>query len=217
MSPTPNTGVQPVPDPLSYLQPPSPCSSTTGCNAADCSAHPTTTVVNSDATLSPGVYCGGIRVKSGTATFSPGEYIIVGGGISTQDTNSHVVGSGVSFYNTYNSTNSYAPIQFNANSSEQLSAPTAGSYSGILVMQDRGCCASTIPTESFQGGATSFFEGIIYLPNSLVQFAGNPSLTLAHYTIVIARRFAVQGSSFMNNDFSHLSGGNPIKQVSLVE
>ena len=84
-------------------------------------------------------------------------------------------------------------------------------------MQDRGCCTSSMPTESFQGGATSFFEGILYFPNSLVQFKGNPSLDMAHYTIVVSRRFAVQGTSTMNNDYSHLVGGNPIKQVGLVE
>src|ERR1019366_9122975 len=65
--------------------------------------------------LSPGVYCGGIKVKSGTATFSSGNYIIVGGGISTQDSNSHIVGSGVFFYNTDNSSNVYKPLQFSAN------------------------------------------------------------------------------------------------------
>jgi hypothetical protein len=216
ISPPPNTGVTPIDDPLSYLQPPSPCSSTTGCDAASCSAHPNTVVVNSNTTLYPGVYCGGIKVKSGTATFSSGQYILVGGGISTQDTNSHIVGSGVLFYNTYNSSNVYKPIQFNANSDVRIDAPTTGDYAGVLVMQDRGCCTS-IPTESFQGGATSFFEGIIYAPRSLVQFAGNPSLDIAHYTIVIARRFAVQGTGTMNNDFSHLIGGNPLKQVGLVE
>lgn len=175
ISPSPNTGVAPIADPLSSLAPPLPCSSTTGCNAADCAAHPNTVVVSSNTTLSPGVYCGGIRVKNGTATFAPGNYIIVGGGISTQDSNSHVVGDGVFFYNTYNSSNSYAPVQFNANSDARISAPTYGDYSGVLVMQDRGCCTS-MPIESFQGGATSFFEGIIYTPKSLVQFAGNPSL-----------------------------------------
>ncbi len=216
ITPPPNTGVAPIDDPLSYLVPPPPCSSTTGCDAADCSAHPNTVVVNSDTTLTPGVYCGGIHVKSGTATFAAGNYIIVGGGISTQDTNSHVVGNGVSFYNTYNSKNPYGPIQFNANSDVQIAAPTAGDYAGVLFFQDRGCC-TTMPVESFQGGATSFFEGIIYARNSLVQFAGNPSLDFAHYTIVVARRFAVQGTGTMNNDFTKLAGGNPIKQVGLVE
>jgi hypothetical protein len=163
------------------------------------------------------VYCGGIKVKNGTATFAPGTYILVGGGISTQDSNSHIRGTGVFFYNTYNSSNSYEPIAFSANSDVQISAPTAGSYAGILLMEDRTCCTSTAPTDSFQGGATSFFEGVIYCPNSLVQFAGNASMSIAHYTIVVARRFAVQGSSTMNNDFSHLVGGNPIKSVGLVE
>jgi hypothetical protein len=218
ISPPPNTGVPPSPDPLGNLQPPSPpCSSTTGCDAADCSAHPNTVVVNGNTTLQPGVYCGGIRVKNGTATFATGSYVIVGGGISTQDSNSHVRGSGLFFYNTYSSTNSYGPINFNANSDVQIAADTSGPYAGILFMQDRGCCATTIPTESFQGGATSFFEGVLYFPRSLVQFAGNPSLDISHYTIVVARRFAVQGTSTMNNDYSHLTGGNPIKRTGLVE
>src|SRR5262249_31372749 len=134
-----------------------------------------------------------------------------------QDSNSHIVGSDVFFYNTYNSTKQYEPIDFSANSSVQISAATNGAYMGVLFMQDRGCCAASMPTESFQGGSTSFFEGIIYTPKSLVQFAGNPSLDISHYTIVIARRFAVQGTGTMNNDFSKIPGGNPIKQVGLVE
>jgi hypothetical protein len=216
ISPEPNTGVAPITDPLSYLTPPAPCSSTGGCNAADCSAHPNTEIINSDTTLLPGVYCGGIKVKNGTATFSSGTYIIVGGGISTQDTNSHIVGSDLFFYNTYNSTKAYRPLDFNANSDVRISAGTTGDYQGVLMMQDRTCC-STMPVESFQGGATSFFEGIVYAPNSLVEFAGNASLDFSHYTIVIARRFTVQGTGTMNNDFSKLSGGNPIKSVALVE
>jgi hypothetical protein len=217
ISPAPNTGVPPVDDPLAWMQPPAPCDAVTGCDAADCSAHPKRVVVNGNTTLQPGTYCGGIAVKNGTATFAPGQYIIVGGGISTQDTNSIVAGSGAFFYNTYNSKNAYSPIQFNANSSVQLAAATSGPYPAILFMQDRGCCTSSMPTESFQGGATSFFEGVIYTPRSLVQFAGNPSLSFSHYTIVVARQFAVQGSGTMNNDFSNVTGGNPIKQVGLVE
>jgi hypothetical protein len=218
--PSPNTGVQPFPDPLANLQPPSPpCGSTTGCDSADCSTHPKTTVVKSDSTLSPGTYCGGIAIKSGTATLSPGQYILVGGGITTQDSNSHIRGSGLFFYNTYNSANAYSEVDFNANSDVEIAAATSGTYAGILFMQDRGCCTTppSMPTESFQGGATSFFEGVLYFPKSLVAFAGNPSLDLAHYTIVVARRFTVKGSSTMNNDYSHLTGGNPITQVGMVE
>jgi hypothetical protein len=47
---------------------------------------------------------------------------------------------------------------------------------------------------------------------------GNPSVGVsgAHYTVVVARRFSVQGTSNMNNDFSGVSGGNP-KVAALVE
>jgi hypothetical protein len=173
-------------------------------------------VVNSDTTLSPGTYCGGIYVKHGTATLSAGQYILVGGGIATQDSGSHLRGSGLFFYNTYNSTHPYTPVSLNANSDAEIAAATSGSYAGILFMQDRSCC-SLMLSESFQGGATSFFEGVLYFPESLVAFAGNPSLSLAHYTIVVARQFAVKGTSTMNNDYSHLAGGNPIKQTGLVE
>jgi hypothetical protein len=228
ISPTPDTGINTFPDPLRRLQPPSPpCSGSTGCNLADCTAHPGQVVVVNSATsatdpnatvLAPGTYCGGIWVKKGWAVFSPGNYIIVGGGIGTQDTTSHVRGTGTFFYNTYNSSNPYGTVNFNANSDVQLSAPDTGYYAGILFFQDRGCC-TTMTTESFQGGATGFFQGTIYFPESLVQFAGGGGLgvTGAKYTIVVARRFSVQGSSTMSNDFSGVSGGNPIKQTGLVE
>jgi hypothetical protein len=77
-------------------------------------------------------------------------------------------------------------------------------------------------TDSFQGGATSYFQGTIYAAPSLVQFAGNPAVGVtstgtAKYTIVVARQFSVQGTSTMSNDFSNVTGGNPIKVVALVE
>ena len=150
ITPTPDTGIGAVPDPLATQQPPSTCNSSGGCNLAGCKNGNGLTV-NADVTLSPGVYCGGIKVKNGTATFSSGNYILVGGGISTQDSNSHIRGAGVFFYNTYSSSSSYGAINFSANSDVQITAATSGSYAGILFMEDRTCCASTIPTDSFQG------------------------------------------------------------------
>jgi hypothetical protein len=223
MNPTPLTHVAPFPDPLKYLQPPSPCDSTSGCDAANCPNNSRPFVVSSDMTLSPGIYCGGIYVKNGTATLSPGQYILIGGGIGTQDTDSVIVESNVFFYNTYDRHNAYAPISFNANSSVELSAPDNDPpYSGILYFEDRGCCSTGMQTDSFQGGSASSFQGTIYAPSSLVQFAGNPSVgvtstTNAKYTVVVARQFSVQGTSNMSNDFSNVTGGNPIKVVALVE
>jgi hypothetical protein len=214
--------VPPFADPLKNLPTPSVCAAATGCNAAGCPNNSKAFVVSSDTTLSPGTYCGGIFVKSGTATLSPGRYIFVGGGIGTQDTNSKIVGSNVFFYNTYDAHNAFAPISFVANSTVQLSAPDNDPpYSGILYFEDRGCC-STMQTDSFQGGSSSYFQGTIYASASQVQFAGNPAVSVtspvtAKYTVVIAKQFSLQGTSNMGNDFSNVTGGNPIKVVALVE
>jgi Flp pilus assembly protein TadG len=221
INPTPVTGVAPFPDPLNSLPTPSPCDSVTGCDSANCPNNSKPFVVSSDTTLSAGIYCGGIYVKNGTATLGPGRYILVGGGIGTQDTNSIIVGSNVFIYNTYDKKNSFAPISFVANSSVQLSAPDNDPpYSGILYFEDRGCCSS-MQTDSFQGGSASYFQGTIYAQSSLVQFAGNPAVgvtsSTAKYTVVVARQFSLQGTSSMANDFSNVAGGNPIKVVALVE
>jgi len=87
--------------------------------------HPSQVVVNSDTTLFPGTCCGGIYVKKGTATLSTGTYILVGGGIGTQNSNSNITGTGVFIYNTYSSSNSYAGIYCKANSTINLTAAAA--------------------------------------------------------------------------------------------
>ena len=127
-----------------------------------------------------------------------------------------VTGSGF-FYNTYDANYAYAPVDFQANSSVSLEAPTSGTYAGILFMQDRNCCTGSMPVESFQGGPNAKFEGAIYMPNSDVQFAGNPTMSTADYTIIVVRRLNILGTSNINNNYSALPNGNPIKRVGLIE
>jgi len=50
LTPTPNVGAPASPDPLKNLAAPSPCSSSGGCNSADCSTHPNQVVVNTNGT-----------------------------------------------------------------------------------------------------------------------------------------------------------------------
>jgi hypothetical protein len=176
-------------------------------------------------TLAPGVYCGGIYVKKGTAAFTPGMYIMKGGGLSTQDTNSHITGTGVTIYNTYDpasgspSINTYAPINIVAASTSMLIAPTTGTYAGVLIMEDRRItttsCGGSLCSDNFGGGSTSGYTGIIYGPKSLMNFYGNASMTA--YTIIVSYRLAMNGTTDINNDYSSLPTGNPIKITTLVE
>jgi hypothetical protein len=121
ITPTPVTGIAPVGDPLSNLAAPAVGSGTyTGEKISG----------SSSITLSPGVYCNGISVKgSSTVTFNSGTYVLLGGGLSAKGSGS-LSGTGVTFYNTYNSTCPYAGIDMSGSGSMNFSAPTSGSLAG---------------------------------------------------------------------------------------
>ena len=213
----PSTNVATMTDPLKNLPAPT---VPPGCDYNNFTVNtPTTTVLN------PGVYCGGIFVKKGLASLNPGMYILKGGGMSTQDANSHITGTGVTLYNTYDPTsgnpniNTYSPFNIVAASTAQLTAPTTGTYAGVLIMEDRRItttsCGGSICTDNFGGTAGAAYTGIIYGPKSLMNFYGNAALTA--YTVIVSYRIAMNGTTDINNDYSSLPTGNPIKVTALVE
>jgi hypothetical protein len=200
----PSTGVGSMGDPLAGLPAPT---VPAGCDHNNFKA-------NGNVTLNPGVYCGGIDVRNSNATMNPGTYILKGGGLTTQSANSHLTGNGVTLYNTYDGSHSYGPININANSTVDLTAPTTGTYSGVLIMEDRSITAGTY-TDSFGGGSYQSFTGIIYAPKSNVNYFGNASTSA--YTILVSYRLQMVGTTSVNNDYSSLPTGNPIKITALVE
>ena len=210
LTPTANTGVSPAGDPLAGL--PAPAGPPYTCDYKNYSAPNGKTV-----TLNPGVYCGGINVKNNTYNLNPGTYIMVGGGLSTQDTNSYINGTGVTIYNSYGAsdkgTYTYSGININANSNVNLTAPTSGTYTGILFFDDRSAPAGS---DSYGGGSTAVYQGTIYAKNQAITMYGNSAVSTA-YTIVVADTMSVVGTAGFNNNYSTLSGGSPLKQVALVE
>jgi Flp pilus assembly protein TadG len=208
----PSTGLQARPDPLAYLAEPS----TTGVTVRSSSQD----TISKDTTLQPGIYVGGIYVKNATATLSAGTYIIEGGGVATQNANSVLQGSGVTIYNTCSTPGScgsgsnYAPFSLSGNSTVALSAPTTGTYSGILIMEDRSIPVNTY-YDTLGGGSSAQYTGIIYSPRSNVSMYGNASATV--YTTMVAYTLSMVGTTYFNNDYSSLAGGNPLKVTALVE
>src|SRR3546814_14982668 len=87
-------------------------------------------------TIQPGVYCSGIYVLgSGRLTFAPGLYVLDGAGLKFS-AQSEVVGEGVFFYLTENSSTSDG-IAIAGDANVNLSAPVDGDYAGVLFFQDR--------------------------------------------------------------------------------
>ena len=211
LTPSANTGVSPASDPLAAL--PAPASAPYTCD------HIGTFSPSNDTTLSPGVYCGGIHVGNATYTFSAGTYILVGGGLSTQSSNSHILSTGgVTFYNTFgattnSSTYSYSPISIGATSTVSLIAPTSGTYAGILFFEDRNSPAAN---DDYGGGATAVYQGIIYARNASVTMYGNSSISTA-YTMLVADTIHMIGTSGFNNNYSSLPNGSPIQTTAMVE
>lgn len=112
-------------------------------------------------TLSPGVYCGGFNFNSGTTvTLQPGLYVIKGG--SWVVDGGSMTGSGVTFYFADTSL-----IQFNGGMTLTLSAPTTGTYAGILMYEKDGLSESSW---NYDNSAAETLTGLIYLPSRDVTF-----------------------------------------------
>ena len=136
-------------DPYSSVPPPPIPSS--------CTAPPSGT------SYSPGKYCGGLSFSS-TANLAPGVYVIDGGTLKI-NANANVIGSGVTFYLMDGAT-----LSFNGNATLNLSAPTSGTYAGLLFYGDR---TQAFATNTINGNSYSQLTGAIYFPSQQVKFLGN--------------------------------------------
>jgi hypothetical protein len=168
----------------------------------------------SNATLSPGTYCGGITVSNGVSgvTFSAGNYIINGGGL-TFGGGVTATGSGVMFYLT--GTNAtYGSVTIANGANVAFSAPTSGTYLGVLFYQDRSITSANDAT--FAGGATMQLTGSLYFPTTDVSFSNGASSS--GYTAIVASGVSFTGGTSIKYDSTGLKTGlMASKGVSLMQ
>lgn len=187
-------------------------------------------VILGTATLYPdGAYCGGISIlPTARVTFMPGTYVLtsknflglpVGGGLSL-DIGGTINGTGVTFYN-YGPGGSITMLATSLlGNGVNLSAPTTGTYAGILFLQDpqNTSTATILGTTSWN----TSINGTFYFPTARVLFAASG---VSNYNILVAYDidFAAltlgstkaTASTFMN-DYSSLANGSPIASSSAV-
>jgi Flp pilus assembly protein TadG len=158
-------------------------------------------------TVSPGTYSSiGISGTGGPnggnqVVFSPGTYIIDGPGGLTIPGNATITGNGVTFYYTGSAT-----INMTGNPSMTLSAPSTGSYAGILMWQDKLDTNTTGP--SLGGNSGAQYNGILYFPSDQLTFFGtNNSLSVG---VVVADSLALSGTPNVTfNGAPGVPGGLP--------
>jgi hypothetical protein len=164
-SPSPQTGALPVPDPLASLLAPS-GESLPKFAAATCTG-------NQAKTLVPGIYPKITASGNCTLTLQAGLYVIAGGGMSVSG-NAKVTGMGVTLYNSASAFPSpggqAGALGFTGNGNVNLSAPTVGTYTGVVIFQDR-----TIAMPMTVSGNASLrgMRGTIYGPLMPVVLSGN--------------------------------------------
>jgi len=158
--------------------------------------------------LSPGNYSNGMDLQ-GVVNLAPGTYYVSGGDFNV-NANASVTGSGVTIF-----MQSGSSVSINGNSHISLSAPTSGTYSGILFFGDRNAPSGSV---TFNGDNTSQLTGDLYFPTQSVAYKGNFSGQDGCMQIV-ADTIIWTGSTTIAVDCSaHGMGGIPARQaVKLVE
>jgi len=187
------TGQMVQPDPLLYLPTP-----TTANGAVGISRGSVSVSGNQNVTLQPGVYSS-ISISGGTTTFSPGIYILTGGGTSTlKITGGNVTGSSVMFYNTGSDYNVNTGLPDSNDRSAQPPAPGSASFGGIDI--------NTSVNLTGYSDSTSPFDGMLFYQRRLntqaIKITGNAGAgTLAGTVYAKWANLSITGQGTYNAQF----------------
>ncbi len=190
------TGIGPVPDPYADVAFP---------NFTTCSNHNFT--AKSTMRIDPGVFCGGIGVNAGAElTLNPGIYYLDGGGLSVNG-GAALIGNNVTLVFTSKNRNGWADATINGNAIVNLTPPSSGPTAGIVVFGDRNIPLGT--TFKFNGGASQYLGGAIYIPTGDITFSGGAGTStsctqIIGYTMTFVGNsdLAINCSSYKTKPFS---------------
>ena len=176
-TPTPNCGT--APDPFASLAVP-----TAGlCDYTNLS-------IGVSTTLTPGTYCGGIRItSSGTiVTLSPGTYFIKDGDLKVSSSGS-VIGDEVAFV-----LEGLSSIDISGTGEVSTTPPTSGVLEGYSVAQSR--TEPLGPVSKITGEGKFSFPGIIYMPRGDLEITGKASTNTftPSYAAIVVYQLKIAGS-----------------------
>jgi hypothetical protein len=199
LSPTPTAAQEPLPDPLKDVPPPSLSILSLSLDSGGTPLTPAMKTVSSGTvTLRPGIYYGGLTIKSSAiVTLQPGVYVMAGGGFTVQG-GPTINGSEVMIYSTYDpqkptGAGACGAIDLSGTGVWNYSPPSSGVYKGIGLWQDKAC-TNDVRLNGSNGGPS----GAIYAPTARINMAGSGSIGSIQ---LIADSFDVSGSGNMSVDF----------------
>jgi Flp pilus assembly protein TadG len=191
-SPAPKDGADPIKDP--YASIPFPAHDACGKGNG-------VTINGGVTTLSPGTFCGGIRIKGGaTVTLNPGVYVMVDGSFwldgGSSATGKEVV---IAF------TGSDATLRVWGDSTIDLTSPISGTYKNFQFFQDpnddkgRGQWVSLGGNGNTGDKSKASWDGIAYFPTQNFWVYGNTSVNINSPSMaLVAGQIWVQGNAALN-------------------
>jgi Flp pilus assembly protein TadG len=199
-TPAPITPIVPVSDPLASFWPQPSCSSSLGNQTF------------SSGLVTPGCY--GNLTVSGSASFSPGLYVVQG----KLNVNVTTASTGVTFFvdSANGGTLNCSQCAFNGTlTAPPLGSGTTGTCSSSgcdgLLLWDTETAASTQPVTF--GNTT--LTGILYLPNAALKFNGNGTTTLN--AAIVAASYELDGTVAISNYALTAGGVTAFSSAALVE
>lgn len=149
--------------------------------------------------LKPGVYCGGLKIRSSSdVRLAPGIYVVKDGPLEV-DLGARLVGENVGFYLTGDG----ATFSFGQESIINLTAPKDGLMAGLLFFEDRNAPAGR--THEIRSSNARTLLGTIYLPRGDLSVASlRPIADASAYTAIVAKKLSMSGSPtlVLNADYS---------------
>jgi hypothetical protein len=181
ISPTPNTGAVSAGDPMSGIDAPT----DNGCTDTAPSSIGNNNTYHVQNKAAVNVICGMVTAGNHEAViFDPGIYMLRNG---MNINNGDISGSGVFFY--FEST---ASVSLAGNGNINLSAPTTGTYQGVLMFQAR----DNATTAQITGNASMRVNGVLYFPDANLKFGGNGGSTNdSGTTSVVAYHLTLDGNA----------------------
>ena len=186
-------------DPLASLLPPDLVALGPSPDSGGTAKNPALKILNSGThTLRPGVYYGGIDIRStANVTFQSGVYVLAGGGLKLTGSGT-ITGAGVMFYNTFDpqkptGAGACGDINLRGTAHFSFSGPTSGAYKDIVFWQDQAC-TNDFSMEGGEGGAA----GVIYAPSARVNLSGGGNLGSVQ---VISDKVDISGTGDMTVTF----------------
>jgi Flp pilus assembly protein TadG len=173
---------------------------TGGCVATDLK-------VTSSTTLSPGTYCGGLRISKGAVvTLNPGIYAFKDGKLDVSG-GATLKGANVGLYFTGRG----AVLRFDADTKIDLTAPKDGTMAGILIFEDRNSPLNQ--KHEILSNDAKVLLGTLYLPQGELNIGANkPVAADSAYTIVVARRFTLSAGPTMVMNAKYSSTNIPVPE-----